>query len=937
MVTRKPVASQSDASAPPYPTTPTSGDAPQLPPSRPAPVLPPSGAPHSKSAVHGLEEEEEEEEDDEWDKSDSESWEMEGDDKHAPEQVPAPLRVSRPVSQQSNHDVGIPASLRIGPPGGVPQKSKESLVAPETEDPWRGTKTTPPVQLQSHNPFLRPQNTGQAIFGGENGSSSNAWGEARSLSAQRTGDSLPVAELPADHSPSNPFSKMSISELPAVSSPMDSHVPLLPVESYSEKEAVNPFVRQDSIASTAYDPQTDLSSFDAFSSRGHGLPESVITGTQRSWQEQQAWEQSERERKQAEAAAALVRAERAERERLAEEEWHTGEADFASHDDAPHLPSRMATEDQEQGPPKPPRPQVDTSQSTSGAERSALETPTTAMKKQRNQTYQIKKVRWFDSSSQQTRVSPILIQNANGPCPLLALVNALTLSTSLNVDTALVETLRTREQVSLGLLVDAVFEELMSGRRGDAAQDLPDVTDLYSFLIKLHTGMNVNPRFVFVPDRSSLDMHPALRPQTQPGGFEETREMKLYSTFDVPLMHGWLPQRDSSAYAAFERSAKTYEDAQNIQFYEEELEAKINSTGLNPEEQILFEDLHTIKQFLATWPTQLTEYGLNVLLNHVRPGEFAILFRNDHFSTIYKEPRSQQILTLVTDEGYSSHDEIVWESLVDLNGQGTEHFSGDFRPVSHNDTPEAGPAGPRGSSLSQRPVQSLLDVDQGWTSVQGKNKKRGKSNSNNSFSGGQDTGVVGSSSAAAAEEPLSAATDRSRAEQEDHDLALAMQLQEEEEVRHRREQDARRREQELSQQVLTPAPAPVPASQPIMQRNRPLVPPRQATNRPTQAGEEPPPPTYEQAHKDRRFVPPRDHPASPHAPVNQNTGRRHSAYMENANSTGTRPPANSRNSRPGHLVDQIPSGSGMGRGGRPVNAPHGPGIVRDPNEKCTIM
>ncbi|KAF2417257.1 hypothetical protein EJ08DRAFT_600142, partial [Tothia fuscella] len=333
---------------------------------------------------------------------------------------------------------------------------------------------------------------------------------------------------------------------------------------------------------------------------------------------------------------------------MAEDEYHSGEAVSAVGDQgsAPQLPPRPKSAD----------PQIE-------GHSSGRETPNTTLKKQRNQTYMIKKVRWFDTSSQKFRVSPILVQNANGPCPLLALVNALTLSTPVDVETVLVETLRTREQVSLGLLVDAVFEELMSGRRGDAAQGLPDVGDLYSFLITLHTGMNVNPRFV---------------PNTQPGVFEETREMRLYSAFNVPLIHGWLPTSESSAYAAFDRSAKTYEDAQNIQFYEEELDTKIASTGLNAEEQTMFEDLHAIKQFLITWPTQLTEYGLGVLLAHVKPGDFAILFRNDHFSTIYKEPRSQQILILVTDAGYSSHDEIVWESLVDINGQGTEHYSGDF-------------------------------------------------------------------------------------------------------------------------------------------------------------------------------------------------------------------------------------------------------------------
>jgi hypothetical protein len=925
MVTRKPLPGQ-NSDQPPYPASPSTTNPPSITPGSSIPAAP-KVAPPPLPTVHA---ELEEEDDDEWDKSDSD-WELEGvknDKPSATTDIPAPLRISRPTSRQSNKSSDLPASLRVGPPGGLPAKSKESLVSNmsngSNNNPWRTETSRTPPQVQQQQPtYLRSQTTGEALFGGD--SSASVWSGTPPLPTHQP-PAIPLAELPTHHTPTAAFSTMTLGH-DIVSSPFSSQPPLIPVEpeNEKEKEAVHAD-RQNSIASTAWDPQTDLSSLDAFSSRAHGLPENPVIGSQRTWQEQQAWEKSERERREREAGAAFERAQKAEQERRAEEEWHAGEMAAAAGFPQPSPEGLPPT--------KPPRPLVDTS--VAQDVHRSVDSPDTAMKKQRNQTYQIKKVRWFDTNVGKVRVTPVLIQNANGPCPLLALVNALTLSTPMNVETGLVETLRTREQVSLGLLLDAVFEELMSGRRGGGAQDLPDVSDLYSFLITLHTGMNVNPRFTFKPDRSSMTMHPALRPQTQPGGFEETREMNLYSTFSVPLMHGWLPTRDEPAYAAFDRSAKTYEETQNIQFYEEELEAKLNSTGLNGEEQHLFQDLVTIKQFLAEWPTQLTEYGLNVLLEHIQPGHFAILFRNDHFSTVYKEPRSQQLLILVTDAGYSSHEEIIWESLVDISGRGTVHYSGDFRPVSHTSPSESGPAGPRGSSLSGQRVQSMLDVDQGWTTVQGKGKGRGSQN----VSPNQQSGVVGSSSSAARNDAPLSPEERTKVEQEDHDLALALQLQDEEEERHRAEQAARRREQELRGQVMDPQQQrPLPAAP--QQPSRPAIPPRRnnvpTTNRPTNP-DEVPPPTYEQASKDRRFVPPRDHPASPHAPVSPALHQRQgSAYMQNSASlTPGQTPVSPARRQSGPLIDRIPAGSGVGRGQRRQSGTNQIGPAQAP-EKCTIM
>jgi hypothetical protein len=62
--------------------------------------------------------------------------------------------------------------------------------------------------------------------------------------------------------------------------------------------------------------------------------------------------------------------------------------------------------------------------------------------------------------------------------------------------------------------------------------------------------------------------------------------MKLYRTFNIPLMHGWQPEAGTDAYVAFNRVAPSYETSQFVQFQEEELNAKLGSGGsLNEDEQ----------------------------------------------------------------------------------------------------------------------------------------------------------------------------------------------------------------------------------------------------------------------------------------------------------------------------------------------------------------
>ncbi|KAG9758416.1 hypothetical protein KCU73_g3910, partial [Aureobasidium melanogenum] len=452
------------------------------------------------------------------------------------------------------------------------------------------------------------------------------------------------------------------------------------------------------------------------------------------------------------------------------------------------------------------------------------------LSKQRNETYQIKHINWFDDAAGPNghmRRSPILTQNANGPCPLLALVNALTLSAPESPKTVLVDTLSSREQISLGLLLDAVFEEL-ARRTEISSKALPDVGELYTFLITLHTGMNVNPRFVAAQNA----------PQGQPGSFDETREMRLYSAFEMPLFHGWVPLPNSSAYEAFDRSAKTFDDALNIETAQAELEHKLGTDGLSAQEQQMFEDIIFIKEFLTSYPTQLTDHGLKLIVDFLKPGQIAILFRNDHFSTLYKHPRSGTLMNLVTDAGYSSHDEIVWESLVDVSGAAGSFFSGDFRPVGNT------------SSGTQN--------ENDWQTVPTRNHRS------------SNGATADSSQSQPPAEPRGHGS-----EQEDADLALALQLQEEEEDQQRRAQAERRRqEDELSRQFLERESAS--SGRSPTSEQRPPVPPRRSNmgnntrsassrNAPPPTADAPyirerddgddEPPTYEQAASDRPFRP----------------------------------------------------------------------------------
>ncbi|XP_073302475.1 uncharacterized protein [Primulina huaijiensis] len=120
------------------------------------------------------------------------------------------------------------------------------------------------------------------------------------------------------------------------------------------------------------------------------------------------------------------------------------------------------------------------------------------------------------------RTTPIILQNDNGPCPLLAICNVLSLKNSLNLSPDIPE-------VSQEKLLSLVAERLIDSNSNIENKDTgyvenqqQNIADAIDLLPRLTTGIDVNIKFRRIDD------------------FEFTRECAIFDLLDIPLYHGWI-------------------------------------------------------------------------------------------------------------------------------------------------------------------------------------------------------------------------------------------------------------------------------------------------------------------------------------------------------------------------------------------------------------
>jgi hypothetical protein len=239
-------------------------------------------------------------------------------------------------------------------------------------------------------------------------------------------------------------------------------------------------------------------------------------------------------------------------------------------------------------------------------EQSPTDAKSTSSRKS-SDSYEIK---WIEFNKQSV---PIILQNENGPCPLISICNVLLLRNDLN-------RINFNERISSQQLIDQLGNTLFSKfvpHLGDSSEK--NIEDSLTAFDRLQYGLDVNVKF---SDTKS---------------FEYTRELDIFDLFHINLYHGWLmdPQ-ENELYENF--STKSYNQLVEISL-------NSNSSDTNSTYLSLLAN-----QFLESSASQLTYYGLSELHSSLKSNELCVLFRNNHFSTLYKNPLDKRLYILVTDQ-----------------------------------------------------------------------------------------------------------------------------------------------------------------------------------------------------------------------------------------------------------------------------------------------
>lgn len=257
---------------------------------------------------------------------------------------------------------------------------------------------------------------------------------------------------------------------------------------------------------------------------------------------------------------------------------------------------------------------------------------------------------------------------------LIALANVLLLSPGLaQFARNLIALVQSKRTVSMYELVETLAN---IGIQNPSSVNT-NINQLLQILPQLQSGLMVNPEFN--------------------GSFEDSVEISIFRLFNVGIVHGWMVDGSSGADPmAYDHVSKySYQEAQRALVQSYELQG-VDPQTMAPQERAICEDAVYLKSFLARSASQFTEYGLTHLREILVERSFAVLFRNEHFYTLYKN--GGELYTLVSDREHSFNSEVVWKSLKSVNGSQDAYNTGSFIPVTV--TANAQPA-PRGAPQRQ--------------------------------------------------------------------------------------------------------------------------------------------------------------------------------------------------------------------------------------------
>ncbi|KAJ0264813.1 FAM63A-like protein [Hirschfeldia incana] len=147
-------------------------------------------------------------------------------------------------------------------------------------------------------------------------------------------------------------------------------------------------------------------------------------------------------------------------------------------------------------------------------------------------TYKTKSIQFLG------RTTPIILQNENGPCPLLAICNVLLLRNNLKLSP---DSYEVSQERLMSLVVDRLIDsnsKVNDKEEGYIKNQQQNIADAIDHLPRLTTGIDVNIKFRRIDD------------------FEFTPECAIFDLLDIPLYHGWIvdPQDVETANAIGSKS-----------------------------------------------------------------------------------------------------------------------------------------------------------------------------------------------------------------------------------------------------------------------------------------------------------------------------------------------------------------------------------------------
>ncbi|GAB1287839.1 Ubiquitin carboxyl-terminal hydrolase MINDY-1 [Apodemus speciosus] len=240
-------------------------------------------------------------------------------------------------------------------------------------------------------------------------------------------------------------------------------------------------------------------------------------------------------------------------------------------------------------------------------------------------------VKWIPWKGERT---PIITQSSNGPCPLLAIMNILFLQWKVKLPPQ-------KEVITSDELLTHLGNCLLSIKPQEKSEGLQlnfqqNVDDAMTVLPKLATGLDVNVRFTGVSD------------------FEYTPECSIFDLLGIPLYHGWLvdPQSPEAVSAVGKLSYNQL--VEKIITCKHSSDSNLVTEGLDcgavPGDHCSTADL----------PRPVRAHS------NCQGRELSVFFRNNHFSTMIKH--KSHLYLLVTDQGFLQEEQVVWESLHNVDG-----------------------------------------------------------------------------------------------------------------------------------------------------------------------------------------------------------------------------------------------------------------------------